>query len=125
MKGRVFATPEAEQQILEVSAWWHAKRPAAEGQFDRELSDTLNLLGEAPDLGRRYRRARIPGLRPYLRQHPELHAALERATGSVHRYEAAGRARWHYGFDERTRHHYKIRRLAVEADASRTGQIVP
>jgi plasmid stabilization system protein ParE len=60
LKARVFATPEAEQQILDVSAWWHAKRPSVEGQFDRELSDTLNLLGEAPDVGRRYRRRVYP-----------------------------------------------------------------
>lgn len=73
MKAQVFATPEAEQQILDVSGWWHAKRPSAEGQFDRELSDMLNLLQEAPDIGRRYRRARIPGLRRILLKKSRYH----------------------------------------------------
>ena len=50
-----------------------AKRPSAEDLFDRELSDTLSLIGEVPDIGHRYRRARIPGLRRMLLKRSRYH----------------------------------------------------
>jgi plasmid stabilization system protein ParE len=52
--------------MLDASAWWRANRPSAANLFDRELEQTLTLLSEAPDLGRRYHRARVPGLRRIL-----------------------------------------------------------
>jgi hypothetical protein len=40
---RLDATPEAERQMLDTSAWWRANRPSAANLFDRELEQTLTL----------------------------------------------------------------------------------
>ena len=55
-------TPQAEVQAEEAAAWWRVNRPAAPTLFADELAGALDLLRGAPDLSRRYRRARIPGV---------------------------------------------------------------
>jgi plasmid stabilization system protein ParE len=62
----VRVTPEAERQILDASAWWRANRRFASDLFDDEFARALALLSRVPDIGRRYRRTRIPGLRRIL-----------------------------------------------------------
>ena len=66
MQVPVRTTPQAEVQAEEAAAWWRVNRPAAPTLFADELAGALDLLGGAPDLGRRYRRVRIPGLRRLL-----------------------------------------------------------
>jgi plasmid stabilization system protein ParE len=62
MKVRVRTTPQAEAQAEVAAAWWRRNRPAAATLFADELSGALDLLADAPDIGRRYRRVGIPGL---------------------------------------------------------------
>lgn len=66
MKVRVRTTPQAEAQAEVAAAWWRRNRPAAATLFADELSGALDLLADAPDIGRRYRRVGIPGLRRVL-----------------------------------------------------------
>ena len=62
----VRTTPEADAQALGVAAWWRENRPAAPDLFVRELVGAIDLLTRAPDVGRRYRRSGLPGLRRLL-----------------------------------------------------------
>ena len=66
MTARVRVTPEAEEQAEHAAEWRDANRPAAPMLFVEELSGALDLLTRAPDVGRRYLHARIPGLRRLL-----------------------------------------------------------
>jgi plasmid stabilization system protein ParE len=59
-------TPEADAQALRVAEWWRTNRPAAADLFAEELAGAFDLLARAPDIGRRYRRVGIPGLRRVL-----------------------------------------------------------
>ena len=63
MKATVSVTPQAELQILETSAWWRANRSSAKDLFDDGIARPIALLSEAPDIGKRYTRTGIPGLR--------------------------------------------------------------
>src|SRR5690349_19893996 len=45
---RLDATPEAERQMLDASAWWRANRPSAANLFDRTRSRSRALLGASP-----------------------------------------------------------------------------
>jgi plasmid stabilization system protein ParE len=62
----VHTTPEADAMIVRASGWWNEHRAAAPHLFDRELAAAIELLARAPDIGRRYRRRNIPGLRRFL-----------------------------------------------------------
>lgn len=57
---------EADAQIERIDAWWRANRPAAPGLFGSELAGAFALLEDAPDIGHRYRRRGIPGVRRFL-----------------------------------------------------------
>ena len=63
MKARVGTAPQAEAQARSAQEWWKRNRPAAPDLFTQELNRALELLGDAPDIGARYRQAGITGLR--------------------------------------------------------------
>lgn len=54
MTARVTLTPEAEDQVRTIDAWWRRERPAAPRLFSEELAATFALLGGAFQVGRRY-----------------------------------------------------------------------
>jgi plasmid stabilization system protein ParE len=62
----VRTTPDADAQALQAVEWWRSNRIAAPDLFAEELAGAFDLLARAPDIGRRYRRAGIPGLRRIL-----------------------------------------------------------
>jgi plasmid stabilization system protein ParE len=62
----VRTTALADTQATAVDAWWVENRPAAPTLFSAELAGGLALLAITPDIGRRYRRRSIPGLRRLL-----------------------------------------------------------
>jgi plasmid stabilization system protein ParE len=57
---------DAEEQLTEINAWWRANRPAAPTLFLDEFEKALDLLAAAPDIGPRFHRARVPGVRRFL-----------------------------------------------------------
>lgn len=73
MTAAVRTTPEADAHVLHTSAWWRTHRPAAPDLFDEELAGAFTLLGRAPDIGRRYKRRGIPGLRRLLLPRTRYH----------------------------------------------------
>ena len=63
---RVRTTPEADAQIREVDRWWRMNRTASPSLFADELAASFEMVGHAPNIGRRYRRSPIPGTRRLL-----------------------------------------------------------
>jgi plasmid stabilization system protein ParE len=62
----VLTTPEADEQADRLDDWWRANREKAPNLFREELQHAVALLASTPDMGLRYRRRRIPGLRRLL-----------------------------------------------------------
>jgi plasmid stabilization system protein ParE len=56
-------TKEAERQIREASAWWHANRPAARGLFRQELTRGFDFITTQPEIGTRALDTAIRGVR--------------------------------------------------------------
>lgn len=73
MKSAVRTTPEADTQTLAAAEWWRANRPKAPGPFEREFHEGVTLLASVPDVGRRYPRRGIPGLRRLLLPRTRYH----------------------------------------------------
>jgi plasmid stabilization system protein ParE len=63
----------AEQQIRSVDAWWRANRLASPRLFVEELAGVVELIARAPRIGRRIRRAGVPGLRRVLLRATRYH----------------------------------------------------
>lgn len=66
VKAQLWTTPEAEAQAEAVDSWWRENRPASPTLFLDELANAFQLLAEAPEIGTRYDRTSIPGLRRLL-----------------------------------------------------------
>jgi plasmid stabilization system protein ParE len=62
----VQTTPEAAAQIREIEGWWRRNRPAAPDLFLNELSESFELLGDAPPIGRLYRQSPVRNVRRLL-----------------------------------------------------------
>ena len=73
MRAEIRVTPQAEEQAVAAASWWAQNRVAAPGLFTDELLGALDMLSGTPDVGRRYRRARIPGLRRILLPRTRYH----------------------------------------------------
>jgi len=73
VKIRVRTTRQADEQALRIGEWWRQHRIAAPMLFVDELLGALELLEDAPDLGGRYRRAKVPGLRRLLLPRSRYH----------------------------------------------------
>ncbi len=59
-------TAEADASIRVTATWWRANRPSAPFLFEDELARALSVILESPEVGRRFRRKSIPGLRRIL-----------------------------------------------------------
>jgi plasmid stabilization system protein ParE len=75
-------TPETEAQVEQAAAWWRENRPAAPDLFSQELAGAFDLLARAPQVGRRYLRRSIPGLRRLLLPSTRYHVYYVHAAGS-------------------------------------------
>jgi plasmid stabilization system protein ParE len=85
-------TPEAESQAREIHAWWRANRRSAPDLFLDELASAIELLAEAPLLGRPYRLSPVSGVRRLL-----LRATRYHLYYLVTNNEVAILAVWHGG----------------------------
>lgn len=59
----VVIVDSAEEQLCEIKEWWGRHRPAAPTLVADELARCVRLLESAPDVGTRFHRAAIPGVR--------------------------------------------------------------
>ena len=73
MTVRIVTTPEAEDQVRIIDAWWRSERPAAPGLFEEELAAAFALLGSAPLAGRRYGHPSISEVRRILLRSTRYH----------------------------------------------------
>ncbi len=73
MKTRIIVGPQASEQILQIDTWWREYRPVARTLFTDELRVAFALLEEAPEVGRRYRSRRVPGVRRLLLRGSRYH----------------------------------------------------
>ena len=60
---RVVTTPTADGDVRRIDAWWTEHRPLAPHLFREELAEALSMIRSVPEIGRRYPRRGIPGLR--------------------------------------------------------------
>jgi plasmid stabilization system protein ParE len=73
VKRVVRTTAEADAQIRTIDAWWRINRPAASTLFAGELTASLDTIGHAPQIGRRYRKSPVVGVRRVLLKHSRYH----------------------------------------------------
>lgn len=59
----VVIVDDAAAQLAEIVAWWEANRPAAPTLVLDELERAVLLLESTPDVGARFDRSAIPGVR--------------------------------------------------------------
>ena len=69
----LIVSPEAEEQIAEIDAWWRRNRPASPTLFVDELAAALDLILVMPKAGRRYRLPGEPGPRRLLLRNTRYH----------------------------------------------------
>jgi plasmid stabilization system protein ParE len=69
----VRTTPEADAQIRQIESWWRSNRPASPNLFVDELAAAFNIIGHAPNIGRRYRRSPVAGTRRVLLRGTRYH----------------------------------------------------
>ena len=69
----VRTTPEAEAQIRDVDNWWRTHRPSSPDLFLEELIAAIDIIGDAPHVGRLYRLSRVPGTRRVLLRETRYH----------------------------------------------------
>jgi plasmid stabilization system protein ParE len=86
----VRTTPEADAQILEIDSWWRANRQGAPTLFADELASAFELIGHAPNVGRRYLLSPVPGTRRVLLKETRYHVYY-----AVQSNEARVLAIWH------------------------------
>lgn len=79
----VQTTREADAQIREIDDWWRRNRFAAPDLFLDELTASLTILGHAPQTGRLYRKAPIPGTRRMLLKTSRYHLYYVLHTNEV------------------------------------------
>ena len=80
----VIIEPEAAAQIRAIDAWWAANRPVAPNLFTDELAHCLELLQQAPKIGKPYRRHRhLRGLRRMLLRATRYHVYYEPRADAV------------------------------------------
>jgi len=51
---KLFFTPEADRQAVEMDTWWREHRAGVSDLFARELSEVRELIVGAPTVGTRY-----------------------------------------------------------------------
>ena len=63
MAAKVVTAAEAGGDIRRIDNWWREHRPAAPLLFFEELAGAFAVLGDSPEIGRRYALRAVPGLR--------------------------------------------------------------
>jgi len=53
----------AQEQLGEIVEWWRANRPTAPTLALDEFERCVTLLESSPDIGPRFHRTRVPGVR--------------------------------------------------------------
>jgi plasmid stabilization system protein ParE len=69
----VRTTPEADEQIRSIDAWWRANRGASPELFAEELESSLDTIAHTPQIGRSYRRSPVAGTRRVLLKGSRYH----------------------------------------------------
>lgn len=59
----VVIVDSAEAQLREINEWWRQHRPAAPTLVLDELAGWIRLLQSSPELGVRFHRTPVPGVR--------------------------------------------------------------
>jgi plasmid stabilization system protein ParE len=59
----VVVVDAAEEQLREIDEWWKRNRRAAPTLVMDELARCVRLLESSPDIGVRFHRTRVPGVR--------------------------------------------------------------
>jgi len=57
---------EAETQLREIDSWWREHRDVAQSLVTDEFERCVFLLQNSPDIGTRFHRTEIPGVRRIL-----------------------------------------------------------
>ena len=73
MTVRIVLTPEAEEHVRTVNAWWRRERSAAPDLFSEELAAAFALFRGAPQAGRRYSHPTVPEIRRVLLRSSRYH----------------------------------------------------
>ena len=79
----VRTTPEADAQVRAIDDWWRENRPSSPDLFLEELSESFDMLGDAPRIGRAYRQSPIPGTRRLLLNRTRYHVYYIPRPGEV------------------------------------------
>ena len=69
----VVIVAEAEQQLGEILEWWTENRPAAPMLLLDEFERCVSLLESSPDVGVRFHRTPVPGVRRMLMKRTRHH----------------------------------------------------
>ena len=69
----VRTTPEADAQIRDIDDWWRTNRRASPNLFLEELAISFKVIGDAPQIGRLYRRSPVAGTRRVLLKDSRYH----------------------------------------------------
>jgi plasmid stabilization system protein ParE len=72
---------DADLQIRTIDGWWRENRPAAPALFTEELAAAIELIANAPRIGRRRRDRGVPGLRRVLLRATRYHLYYAPAEG--------------------------------------------
>ncbi|HWO22684.1 MAG TPA: type II toxin-antitoxin system RelE/ParE family toxin [Kofleriaceae bacterium] len=59
----VVMVDSAEEQLAEINEWWRRNRRAAPTLVIDELARCVSLLESSPDIGVRFHRTAVPGVR--------------------------------------------------------------
>ena len=84
MSFAVRTTPEADSQIRVIDDWWRSNRQASPDLFLTELTESFELLANAPQLGRSYRQSPVRYVRRLLLKATRYHVYYVVLTGEVH-----------------------------------------
>ena len=79
----VCTTPEADAQIREIDNWWRQNRLAAPDLFLQELGESFELISDAPQIGRFYRRSPVRQTRRVLLRGTRYHVYDVALTSEV------------------------------------------
>jgi plasmid stabilization system protein ParE len=69
----VVLVDDAEEQLGDIVAWWDDHRPKAPGLVFEELARCTRLLESSPDIGLRFHRTPVPGVRRLLMKRTSHH----------------------------------------------------
>lgn len=82
---KVLIVEEAQEQARFHDAWWATNRLSAPALFAHELAGALHLLTTAPEIGQRFHRSTVPGVRRLVLQKTRnlVYYVFDRASDTV------------------------------------------